>query len=69
MPSRDRAATDPAHNRRCTILACGAVAAFLPGDAITLLLEAVPQYLLFEASLLRASIAERRAARGARAMT
>jgi sec-independent protein translocase protein TatC len=57
------------HNRRYAILACGAVAALLPGDAITLLLETVPLYLLFEASLLLASIAERRAARGAGEMT
>ena len=39
------------------------VAAFLPGDAITLILETVPLYLLFEASLLLATLAERRAAR------
>lgn len=51
------------HNRRYAILACGAVAAFLPGDAVTLLLETVPLYLLFEASLLFATLAERRAAR------
>ena len=51
------------HNRRYAILACGAVAAFLPGDAITLLLETVPLYLLFEASLLLATFAEHRAAR------
>src|SRR5271170_3340241 len=48
------------HNRRYAMLACGAVAAFLPGDAITLLLETVPLYLLFEASLLLATIIERR---------
>jgi sec-independent protein translocase protein TatC len=48
------------HNRRYAILACGAVAALLPGDAITLLLETVPLYLLFEASVLLASIVERR---------
>jgi sec-independent protein translocase protein TatC len=48
------------HNRRYAVLACGAVAAFLPGDAITMLLETVPLYLLFEASLLLASLAERR---------
>jgi len=48
------------HNRRYAILACGAVAAFLPGDAITLLLETVPLYLLFEASLLLATIVEHR---------
>jgi sec-independent protein translocase protein TatC len=48
-------------NRRYAILACGAVAAFLPGDAITLLLETVPLYLLFETSVLLASIFARRA--------
>jgi len=48
------------HNRRYAILACGAVAAFLPGDAVTLLLETVPLYLLFEVSLLLASLIERR---------
>ncbi len=48
------------HNRRYAILACGAVAAFLPGDAITLLLETVPLYLLFEVSLLVATIVDRR---------
>jgi sec-independent protein translocase protein TatC len=48
------------HNRRYALLACGAVAAFLPGDAVTLLLETVPLYLLFEASVLLAGLAERR---------
>ena len=48
------------HNRRYAVLACGAVAAFLPGDAVTLLLETVPLYLLFELSLLLATIVERR---------
>ena len=43
------------HNRRYAIAACGAVAAFLPGDAVTLLLETVPLYLLFELSVLLAS--------------
>ncbi len=56
------------HNRRYAVLACGLVAALLPGDAITLLLETVPLYLLFELSVLVASFAERRsAARAARA--
>jgi sec-independent protein translocase protein TatC len=55
------------HNRRYAILACGAVAAFLPGDAITLLLETVPLYLLFEASLLLATIIDRRARHRAQA--
>ncbi len=43
-------------NRRYALLGCGAVAAFLPGDAITLLLETVPLYLLFELSILLASV-------------
>ncbi|MEA2208086.1 MAG: sec-independent protein translocase protein TatC [Solirubrobacteraceae bacterium] len=48
------------HNRRYAALACGAVAALLPGDAVTLLLETVPLYLLFEASLLLATLVQRR---------
>lgn len=48
------------HNRRYAIVACGAVAAFLPGDAITLLLETVPLYLLFELSVLMARVIEHR---------
>src|ERR1700680_976204 len=47
-------------HRRYAILACGAVAAFLPGDVVTLLLETVPLYLLFEASLLLAALFDRR---------
>jgi sec-independent protein translocase protein TatC len=50
-------------NRRYAILACGLIACFLPGDAVTLLLETVPLYLLFEFGLLLASIIERRSAR------
>ncbi len=50
------------HNRRYAVLACGLVAALLPGDAITMLLETVPLYLLFEFSVLVASISERRSA-------
>jgi sec-independent protein translocase protein TatC len=53
------------HNRRYAILACGAVAAFLPGDAITLVLETVPLYLLFEVSLLLATILDGRQRRAA----
>ncbi|HEX4186343.1 MAG TPA: twin-arginine translocase subunit TatC [Solirubrobacteraceae bacterium] len=55
------------HNRRYAVLACGAVAAFLPGDAVTLLLETVPLYLLFELSLLIARLVERRDLRRSRA--
>ncbi len=51
------------HNRRYAILACGAVAAFLPGDAVTLVLETVPLYLLFELSVLIARFIEHREAR------
>jgi sec-independent protein translocase protein TatC len=47
-------------NRRYALLACAAVAAFLPGDAITLVLETAPLYLLFELSLLLARLLERR---------
>jgi len=47
-------------NRRYAILACAAVAAFLPGDAFTLVLETVPLYLLYEASILIASVVARR---------
>jgi sec-independent protein translocase protein TatC len=54
-------------SRRYALLACGAVAAFLPGDAVTLLLETVPLYVLFEASVVLASIFEGREARRSRA--
>jgi sec-independent protein translocase protein TatC len=53
--------------RRYAVLACAAVAAFLPGDAITLILETVPLYILYEASILIASLSERRATYRARA--
>ncbi len=47
-------------NRRYAILVCAAIAAFLPGDAFTLLLETVPLYLLYEVSILIASVVARR---------
>jgi len=53
-------------SRRYAIFACAAVAAFLPGDAITLVLETVPLYVLYEASILVAAFAGRRAAARAR---
>ncbi len=43
------------HNRRYAIVACAAIAAFLPGDAITLVLETLPLYILYEASILLAT--------------
>jgi sec-independent protein translocase protein TatC len=46
--------------RRYAIVACAAVAAFLPGDAITLVLETVPLYVLYEVSILLAALVERR---------
>ena len=52
-------------SRRYAIVACAAVAAFLPGDAITLVLETVPLYLLYEASILVAALVGRRAAASA----
>jgi sec-independent protein translocase protein TatC len=39
--------------------ACAAVAAFLPGDLLTLLLETVPLYLLYEVSILIAALVGR----------
>jgi sec-independent protein translocase protein TatC len=50
-------------HRRYAAAACAALAAFLPGDAITMLLETLPLYLLFEVGVLVADIAERRAGR------
>jgi sec-independent protein translocase protein TatC len=48
-------------HRRYAIAACAALAAFLPGDAITMLLETLPLYLLFELGVLLADIVDRRA--------
>jgi sec-independent protein translocase protein TatC len=52
-------------NRRYAVAACAALAAFLPGDAITMLLETLPLYLLFELGVLLADVADRRARRRA----
>ncbi len=53
-------------SRRYAFVVCAVVAAFLPGDVITLLLETVPLYLLFEASVLIAALLMRREMRRAR---
>jgi sec-independent protein translocase protein TatC len=45
--------------RRYALVACAAVAAFLPGDVVTLVLETVPLYVLYEASILVASLVAR----------
>ncbi len=47
-------------NRRYAIAVCAAVAALLPGDAVTMLLETVPLYALFELSVLVAAVVARR---------
>jgi sec-independent protein translocase protein TatC len=53
-------------HRRYALLACAAIAAFLPGDAVTMVLETVPLYLLYELSIVLASLMERRdSAKGA----
>jgi sec-independent protein translocase protein TatC len=57
------------HNRRYAVLACCGIAAILPGDAITMLLETLPLYILFELSVLIAAYSERRARRRARGET
>jgi sec-independent protein translocase protein TatC len=48
--------------RRYAFLACAGVAAFLPGDLTTLILETIPLYVLYEISILLASLMTRRAA-------
>ena len=48
--------------RRYAIVVCAAVAAFLPGDVTTLILETIPLYVLYEASILLASLMVRREA-------
>jgi sec-independent protein translocase protein TatC len=50
-------------SRRYALAGCALVAALLPGDAITMLLETVPLYALFEFSVLVARLADRRASR------
>jgi sec-independent protein translocase protein TatC len=54
-------------NRRWAVLACCLVAAVLPGDAITMLLETLPLYGLFELSVMIAAVGERRARKRAAA--
>ena len=50
-------------SRRYAIVACAVVAAILPGDLVTLVLEMLPLYLLYEASILLASFMWRADAR------
>jgi sec-independent protein translocase protein TatC len=54
--------------RRYALVFCALVAAILPGDVLTMVLETLPLYLLYELSvLLAAMLAKRRAARERRA--
>lgn len=54
--------------RRYALVFCALVAAILPGDVTTMVLETLPLYLLYELSvLLAAMLAKRRAARESRA--
>ncbi len=46
--------------RRYAFAECVIIAAVLPGELITMAMEAVPLYVLYEASLLIATVAERR---------
>ncbi len=49
------------HFRRYAIVVCAAIAALLPGDLTTMLLETIPLYVLYEASILLAALMTRRA--------
>jgi sec-independent protein translocase protein TatC len=46
--------------RRYAFLICAAIAALLPGEAITMVIETIPLYALYELSILAARLAERR---------
>lgn len=48
--------------RRYAFLICATIAALLPGEAITMVIETIPLYALYEASILAARLAERRRA-------
>jgi sec-independent protein translocase protein TatC len=52
-------------NRRYAIVVAAAIAALLPGDAITMALETAPLVLLYEISLRLATVLEKRAKRRA----
>jgi sec-independent protein translocase protein TatC len=49
-------------SRPYALVVCAAIAALLPSDVITMILETVPLYVLYEASILVAAFAERRTA-------
>jgi sec-independent protein translocase protein TatC len=51
-------------SRRYAIVIAAVIAALLPGDAITMALEMLPLIVLYEVSILLATVMERRAAAG-----
>ena len=55
------------HNRRYAIVLAGLVAALLPGDVVTMLLETLPIVVLYEVGILVSAVLDRRDARRARA--
>jgi len=57
-----------AKRRRWAIVICALIAAVLPGEAVTMVLEGIPLYLLFELSVLCARLIERRRRRRALAL-
>jgi sec-independent protein translocase protein TatC len=54
--------------RRYAIVVCAAIAALLPGDVTVMLLETIPLYVLYEASILLAALMMRRASKREEAM-
>ena len=58
-------AADLRRNRRYAAAACVAVAAVLPGEVVTMLIETIPLYLLFELGVAAAALSERGARRAA----
>jgi len=49
-----------ARKRRWAIVICAVIAALLPGEAVTMVIEGVPLYLLFELSVVCGRLIERR---------
>jgi sec-independent protein translocase protein TatC len=54
--------------RRYAIVVCAGIAALLPGDVTTMLLETIPLYVLYEASILLAAFMTRRVRKREEAM-
>lgn len=54
--------------RRYAFLGCAIIAAFIPGEVVTMVLETIPLYVLFEISILLAVLVDRRRRRQRNAM-